>query len=299
MRRAILLFIGAAAALALVWGCSDDDSRVVTPSKPSPRDSAFVESVFGPEIIMAGFETVPVSMALLAKITEKNGSGGIPPALKALQGDDSVIIKSIKSYVYTNGWHVIGFGARTYTPGRSDTVIFEGLDSIRIFENGIQVKYPDTSTVVEMLIERAHMVFQEVAGGNNGSINHTSTVSFVYSGGDTVATLDGRMQDTSFIRLDLDSSHCEIALRNDQTMTGLTITTVAEEGDCPIAGETAMRVKLAALCIGNGKPPVDTVEIKGIWNVNADVAGDHAVTITYSNGAGSWSRTTDCKGPDE
>jgi hypothetical protein len=247
---------------------------------------------------MTGYQTIPVSLRLLTQIPTKDGLGGQPKLPAMLMGNDAVIIKSVKSYAYANGWHIFGFQARTVTPGQSDTLYLDGADSIKILSGGLALALFDSSTMVDTLMERAHMVFQRVSGTASGVIHHQNRVSFAYGGADTMMVLDGVEKDTSFIYLDRDSSRCEIKLRQEQTVTGLTITTAAEEGDCPLAGGIALRVKINALCIGIGKPPVDTSIIRGPWTVDADIAGDHEVTITYSNGAGGWSRTSDCKGPD-
>lgn len=294
-KRAYLLTAAGLLVLALVWGCTGDD-RGITPSIPTAQDSAFVQSLFGPEIVATEYQTIPVSLALLAQIP---GKGGLPAALVALPVTDSIAIKSVKSYVYTNGWHIFDFGATALAADQSDTFYLEGLDSIKVIKAGLALEFPDSASGVDQLLERIHVTSQRAARGGVGRLHHADTVSLAYIGADTIATLDGRSTDTTLLSFDLDSSRCEVELQANQRVTDLRTTFAAEVGDCPLGGTVAMRVRVYALEIGIGKPPVDTtVMMNTVWTLDAVVADDHAVTITYSNRGGSWSLTSDCKGPN-
>lgn len=295
----VLLTASALVALALIWGCSGDDDRIVAPSKPSAQDSILIESLFGPEIVAAGYQTIPVSLALLRQIPSKNGPAGLPKSPAALPGINSVVIKSVDSYTYANGWHIFNFGAAALAADWNDTLILQGTDSIKILSGGLAVAHPDSATAIDMLLERVHVTFRSISDGAAGSLHHTDTVSLAYTGDDTLAVIDGRAADTTFLYYDTDSSRCEVELWAIRTVTDLRTTSAAEVGDCPLGGTVAMRVRVYAQDIGIGKPPMDTtVMMNETWTLDAVVADDHAVTIAYSNGAGSWSRTSDCKDPD-
>lgn len=295
----LLLTASALVALALMWGCSGDDDRIVAPSKPSAQDSILIESLFGPEIVAAGYQTIPVSLALLRQIPTKDGRLRLPKSLATLPGIDLVVIKSVDSYTYADGWHIFNFGATSPAADGNDTLVLQGLDSIKILSGGLAVAHPDSVAAIDMLLERLHVTVRSISDGAIGSLHHADTVSLAYTGDDTLAVIDGRAADTTFLSFDSDSSRCEVELRATRTVTDLRTTSAAEAGDCPLGGMVAMRVRVYAVDISIGKPPVDTTVImQGIWTLDAVVADDHAVTITYSNGAGNWSRTSDCKGPD-
>jgi|GEM_PF-2356861 len=299
IRARPVLIVSILSVLALIWGCSGDDNRIVAPSKPSAQDSAFIESLFGSEVVAAGYQTIPVSLALVSQIPSKNGPAGLPKSPAAFPGINSVVIKSIDSYTYANGWHIFNFGAAARAADWNDTLVLQGTDSIRILSGGLAVAHPDSATAIDMLLERVHVTFRSISDGAIGALHHADTVSLIFTGDDTLAVIDGRAADTSFLYYDTDSSRCEVELRAIRTVTDLRTTTAAEAGDCPLGGTVAMRVRVYAQDIGIVKPPMDTtVMMNETWTLDAVVADDHAVTITYSNGAGSWSRTSDCKGPD-
>lgn len=299
IRARLLLIVSILSVLALIWGCSGDDDRVITPSKPSAQDSAFIETLFGPEIVAAGYQTIPVSLALVTQIPAKHGPVGLPKSPATLPGINSVVIKSIDSYTYANGWHIFSFGAAALAADWNDTLVLQGTDSIKILSGGLAVAHPDSATAIDMLIARVHVAFRSIADGATGSLHHADTVSLAYTGDDTLAVINGRAADTSFLYFDTDGSRCEVELRAIRTVTDLRTTSAAEAGDCPLGGTVAMRVRVYALSIEMGKPPADTtVMMNETWTLDAVVADDHSVTITYSNGVGSWSRISDCKGPD-
>ena len=219
MKRFLVLTLAFAIGLTLtlMMGCSDDDAAVnPDQTTPEPQDSAFLNEFIGDEMLSRAFQSIPLSLELL-KASPSATSKAVPTALESLGDDDEeIIIESILSYTYTDGWHIFDFEATVVDLVSLDTVDVAGTDSVQILENGTPVREPVDSNAIDGLRARAHIDWDLRGESNQGNLNHRIDVILDPGLIDTIVTIDGSVHDTIDIAGTDDDGRCEVFAALDQ-----------------------------------------------------------------------------------
>ncbi|MBD3258168.1 hypothetical protein GF377_07020 [candidate division GN15 bacterium] len=284
--------IGLTSMLAV--GCSDDDNTSTGPENEtlSSRDTNMVSSMVGDAMFSTPLQTVALSEALVNNsphIVGKSGTGQV----MSLSDDDEIIITSVNSYTYADGWHVFDFEAVVVDTETDDTVDVVGVDSVQVLVDGDPVQEVNDSDFVNGLLARAHVDWDFRTAEVSADANHRIDIGVAVQEMDTIVTVSGSVNDTLDVVSVEDSLTCDITIRLDQVLDSLQVYANADDDDCPLSGFVASTAGITADCQGTGDSD-DTLQVNGVWAVTATVNGDGTVTVTYDGPIVSWTVTEDC-----
>ena len=287
----------ALACCLIATGCDRKDSVTDAPAaNTSQTDSTLVTNTVGDRVMDAPFQTIALSTELLETVpgnSPVNRLGGSPSDLQITNGDD-LVITSVLSYSYADGWHVFDFEAVAINHNHGDTVDIAGTDSVQVQVDGSAVQQVDDTTMVDGLLARAHLGWSARSGNGEGALHHSLDVAVEPMGLDTLITIDGFAHDSlSGIEV-TDSASCALDLSYDLMISNLQVLVPETTGDCPEAGDLSVAVGIAAECVGSQGTPSDSVNIHGTWTVTAHVNDNNTVTVTFSNGLLFFRKTTSC-----
>lgn len=300
MKRFTNAAFAAAFALAcclIATGCDRDNATTEPTASDTDRaDSSLVRATVGDRMLEAPFQTLELSAKLLAAVP---GSSPVSRMLGQTgsqdisQGDD-LIITSVLTYRYADGWHVFTFEAIAVNHATADTVDITGTDSVRVLVDGSPVPTVSDSTSIEAVLARAHLDWANRRGVGEGALHHSLDVAVLPMEFDTLVTIDGFAHDSLSGIERTDSATCALDLSYDLTIDNLQVRVPETAGDCPESGDLAVSVGIAAECVENHGTPPDSLDIHGTWTVTAHVNDDNTVTITFTNGLLFFRTTTTC-----
>jgi len=298
----VLLSLFCIAFCLFVLGCSDDDEKVTNPASIDPEDSTFVQDAFDGDIFLEGLQSVDLSLELLNNIP-------VPLAPKYEQGsrlliddDEEIVISSINSYNYSEGWHIFSFDALVVNVVEPDTVWIMGSDSVQVSLEGTAIQNYTPESDFDLLQQRVHAHWRDtpfigaiLASTEEGHIHHRLGIDIEVIAPDTFITANGTVYDTLINHEESMDDVCDMTAILSQTLTNLQMDVTSTDG-CPESGTVVVAANLDVECVDYEDPP-NTFTLNGNWVVTATVNGNGTITVTFSNGVVSWSITDTCGGP--
>jgi len=297
MRKLLGLIFLSIAAMALIglYGCggsstSNDSNLAITDSLKLQA----IEGYVGDHLFASAAQGLELSLALVDSIpggalVEKGRFTGFST------GEGDVLISSVSTYSYSNGWHIFEFAATFGEEGLVTTASISGIDSLKVFVDGAAVPELSAEASIDSIKARAYLEFDAAADSASGTMAHLLDVGFVYQGSDTLVVLDGSADDSVYVHSSDADSECEFAISLDQQMDNLILSTSG--GGCPEDGDISMTASVLMECTGTGDGGTGmfSFNMTGTWMVEATVNLDGSITATYSDGTNSYTVTEECQ----
>jgi hypothetical protein len=256
-------------------------------------DSIFVDDLFdGPDMFMQTFQVLEITGLLMDSIPS------VPGKLRpfAALSSEEMVISSVHSYSYTNGWHIFDFEAYVVDGYEMDTTYIDGVDSIQLRSGGTSIQAPAGLDEIDEIWERIHGGWESSTGDEWGAVHHAVDVEISSLDPDTIFVLSGTVSDTLGSAFEgYETGYCEALIATNQTVSGLTIN-VRIGGECPLAGDIANTTHISATCVSEGIDGPEYFAVNGTWIVTASVNLDGSITITYDGPLVDWSTNVTCGG---
>lgn len=288
---AVLLAISLLASAAYIIGCSDDDDEVVTgPTPGDPNDPVFklIDEIVGQGIMDYDGTIIDLSFMLADYIPGKKDSYNPFKSGAMNQLIDSMDL----TYNYTNFWHTFTFYIRIVVVDIqvSDTLIYQGTDSLRFGNASGPMQYMD-STTTSMNI-RAHVDADisslETDAQMSSDVAYDMTLTENHD-----LYINGTSNDTLDVYLVGEQGDCQISGSTHQTASNLYLDslTLESEGGCPQGGKVTVLSTVDLACVSD----TSSLDFTGNWTVTVTFNGG-MMTLNYNNGTNVWEVTVPCGG---
>lgn len=276
----------------LAVGCSNDSTSTAPANEPqSTGDTAMISNMMGDAVLSTPTQTILLSEALLAN--ESRISGRRTAGFASLSSDDDIIITSVTSYSYSDGWHIFEFEATVIDHDIEDTVDIAGIDSVQVLVGGEPVQEVANDDFVDGLRARAHVDWDLRSGDATADANHAIDVGIAVSEMDTIVTVGGMVNDTVQSMFVGDSASCSVYVTLDQLIDNLQVYAGAGDDQCPIDGFISSTAHIEADCVSFDE--TDSASVNGTWTITAEVVGDGNIRITFEGPVLTWSVTESCE----
>lgn len=288
----IFTVFGAVAVLTLGFGCSSSD-KATNNNSTSNLDQ--LEGFVDEDFYAMALQSFDLSLSLLDSIPAASAPDNNQKTklenLLAADGDD-LIINSIGSYAYQNGWHIFQFAA-TIDPGDgSGLADMIGIDSIQVLQGGVPMGPDADFSLLDEVTTHAHFSWASQNGLTSVGANQLVNVSIDVAGADTTFIVDGSFDEALNAVFEDSTSSCSFDIDLAAVVNDLAI---SNADDCPQSGSVAMDVAIDLSCLSTGETP-EALTLEGEMSVTAVANGNSSITVTYTDGVNTKMVTEQCGG---
>jgi hypothetical protein len=291
--RSIAVF-GALCVLVLSYGCSGSNKATNDNTNTSNLDElqGFVSSDF----YTMSLQSLDLSLSLLDSVpaanAPDNGAKTRFEDLVAANGND-LVINSVSSYAYQNGWHIFQFAA-TIDPGDGSGLSnVSGVDSVQALQNGQPMGPGSDFSMLDDVTSHAHFSWETQDQSTSVGANQLVNVGISVSGADTTFLVNGSLDESIDAAFQDSVSSCSFAIDYAAVVNNLAI---AGANDCPQSGSVSMDVGIDIACLNTGNDGPQSTQLQGSFNVTAVANGASSITVTYSDGVNTKMVTDQCGG---
>jgi hypothetical protein len=288
--RTITAF-GAVCVLALSYGCGG--SNKATNDQPTSNLDQ-LEGFVDADFYTMALQSLDLSLALLDSVPAATAPGTQNKTnfenLVAAEGDN-LIISSIGSYAYSNGWHIFQFGA-TVDPGDGTGLSdVSGIDSVQVLQGGVPMGPGSDFSLLDEVTSHAHFSWATQDGSTAVGANQLVNVALSTSGADTTFLVNGSLDESLDAAFQDSTGSCSFAMDLAAVINDLSISSADE---CPQSGSVSMDVGIDVACLSSDN---QSMQVQGEISVVAVANGNNTVTVTYTDGTNTKTVTDQCTAP--
>ncbi len=291
--RSIVVF-GVVCAMALSYGCSGSNKSTNSDNNVSNLDQ--LQGYVDADFYAMSLQSLDLSLSLLDSVPAANAPDNHSKTrfenLVAANGND-VVINSIGSYAYQNGWHIFQFAA-TIDPGDGSGVTSaSGIDSVQALQSGVPMGPGSDFSTLDDVTSHAHFNWETQDQSTSVVANQLVNVGVSVSGADTTFLVNGSLDESLDAAFQDSVTSCSFAIDYAAVINNLAI---ASADDCPQSGSVSMDVGIDIACLNTGTDGPQSTQLQGSFNVTAVANGANSITVTYSDGVNTKMVTDQCGG---